>query len=89
MMVTDVDPLKHLQSWYVFHCDGSWEHAYGISITSLDNPGWRFKVDLTDTELMNRTFDEVVFEGKDKNDWYQMQSKRLRFRRRLWAFSSQ
>lgn len=68
---SDADLLKRLQNWYVSQCDGNWEHAYGISITTLDNPGWSFRVDLTDTGLANRAFDEVVFEGRDKNDWYQ------------------
>lgn len=75
MTVADVDPLKRLQEWYVSHCDVGWEHTYGISITTLDNPGWRLKVDLTDTELVDRTFDEAIFEGKDKNDWYQCRVK--------------
>jgi hypothetical protein len=65
------DPLKCLQEWYNAHCDGGWEHQYGVSIETLDNPGWHFKVELTDTELFDRAFDEVHFEGKEKNDWYQ------------------
>jgi hypothetical protein len=75
MIVTDVDLLKRLQSWYLSQCNGCWEHTYGISITTLDNPGWRLKVDLTDANLSNRTFDEINFEGKDKNDWYQCRVK--------------
>jgi Immunity protein 53 len=71
MMIADADLLKRLQDWYVSQCDGGWEHTYGISIASLDNPGWKFKVDLTGTDLIGRTFDGILFEGKDKNDWYQ------------------
>jgi hypothetical protein len=66
----DVDLLNHLQEWYASQCNGDWEHTYGISISTLDNPGWSFKVDLTDTYLFGRTFDEVHVEGTDKNDWY-------------------
>jgi|SRR5882757_2307084 hypothetical protein len=62
------DPLKCLQEWYSLHCDGSWEHQYGVSIKTLDNPGWTFKVKLTDTELFDRAFDEVRVDGD--SDWY-------------------
>jgi hypothetical protein len=66
----DVDPLKHFQEWYAAQCNGDWEHTYGISISTLDNPGWSFKVDLINTYLFDRTFDEVHVEGTDKSDWY-------------------
>ena len=64
------DPLRHLQEWCASHCDGGWEHQYGVSIETLDNPGWTFKVQLTGTELFDRAFDEIHVEGKEKNDWY-------------------
>ena len=67
---TDADLLKCLQDWYVSHCDGGWEHTYGISIDTLDNPGWHLKVELADTDLSDRSFDEIIFDGEDKNDWY-------------------
>ncbi len=63
-------PLELLQDWYGSHCDGGWEHQYGISIETLDNPGWRFKVELTGTELLDRPFDEIDVVGKEKSDWY-------------------
>jgi hypothetical protein len=66
----NVDLLKQLQEWYASRSNGDWEHTYGISISTLDNPGWSFKVDLVDTYLFDRTFDEVHVEGTDKNDWY-------------------
>jgi hypothetical protein len=73
------DSLKCLQEWYSSHCDGGWEHQYGVSIKTLDNPGWHFKVELTDTELVDRAFEEVRFEGKEKNDWYQCKIKNRTF----------
>jgi hypothetical protein len=36
-----------LQTWYVSQCNWNWEHHYGISISTLDNPGWRVKIDLS------------------------------------------
>jgi hypothetical protein len=64
------EPLQLLQVWYSSHCDGDWEHQYGISIETLDNPGWLFKVDLTRTELCDQPFDQIHVEGDNKNDWY-------------------
>jgi hypothetical protein len=42
------DVWTWLQAWYVSQCDGDWEHQYGISISTLDNPGWAVKIDLFD-----------------------------------------
>jgi hypothetical protein len=36
-----------------------WEHTYGITIETLDNPGWRVQIDLTDTDLEHTPFDEI------------------------------
>jgi hypothetical protein len=63
-----IDLLKHLQDWYGSHCDGSWEHQNGVAIETLDNPGWLLRVDLADTELVDRAFDEVRLE-RGSNDW--------------------
>jgi hypothetical protein len=41
------DVWTWLQTWYVSQCNGNWEHHYGISISTLDNPGWRVKIDLS------------------------------------------
>jgi immunity protein 53 of polymorphic toxin system len=68
-VTADIDLLKRLQHWYGAHCDGSWEHRYGVSIDTLDNPGWSLVVDLTDTELADRVFDEVRVE-RGGDGWY-------------------
>src|SRR3954469_18783567 len=48
------DVLDQLQRWYAQHCNGEWEHSYGISIQTLDNPGWRVKIDLHQTDLESK-----------------------------------
>ncbi len=50
---------QELAAWYHRQCDGTWEHTYGITIETLDNPGWRVKIDLVDTELTNHPFQTV------------------------------
>ena len=59
---TSVDTLLWLQSWFSEHCVGDWQHFYGIKIETLDNPGWHVSIDLRETPLEGRPFQEV---GRD------------------------
>jgi hypothetical protein len=61
--------FERLQAWYASHCDGDWEHGYGIEIGTLDNPGWRVKVDLTDTELETEAFEKYEDRYEDEVHW--------------------
>jgi hypothetical protein len=61
--------LERLENWYESHCNGDWEHQYGIKIGTLDNPGWRITFDLTGTRSEDKIF-EVELE-RTKNDWLQ------------------
>lgn len=36
--------IRSIEQYYVQHCNGEWEHQYGFSIESCDNPGWRIKI---------------------------------------------
>jgi hypothetical protein len=62
-----------LAAWYADQCDGEWEHRYGVSIQSIDNPGWWVKVDLTGTPLAARAFeavsDGVALDGVPGSRW--------------------
>ncbi len=62
--------LDDLQGWYEAQCDGDWEHSYGITIETVDNPGWSVRVDLAGTVLEDTPFPEIK-EGADqgKNNW--------------------
>jgi hypothetical protein len=31
--------LAELQTWYRAQCNGEWEHVWGMTIQSTDNPG--------------------------------------------------
>lgn len=63
----DTTILTRLENWYSTNCDDIWEHSYGISIDTLDNPGWTIKIDLTDTCLQNLTYEKQVDNGRF--DW--------------------
>jgi Immunity protein 53 len=53
------DVLSRLAAWYAGQCDGNWEHAYGVAIDTLDNPGWSVRVDLRETNLDGAPFARV------------------------------
>lgn len=48
--------IARLQQWYLAECDGEWEHSYGVTIETLDNPGWFVSIDLSETYLSDVPF---------------------------------
>jgi Immunity protein 53 len=60
--------LDRICSWYHSQCNGQWEHGYGVSITTIDNPGWLVKIELTDTKLESTEFDTVNIDEDDR-EW--------------------
>ena len=51
--------LREIQEWYSSNCDGEWEHMFGLSIETLDNPGWSVTIDLQGTNLAGKEFQEI------------------------------
>ncbi|WP_407667455.1 Imm53 family immunity protein [Myxococcus dinghuensis] len=45
-----------LATWFRNQCNGNWEHTRGISITTIDNPGWLVTVDLQGTTVESRSW---------------------------------
>jgi hypothetical protein len=70
--------LDFLQAWYRRHCDGDWEHQYGLELGTLDNPGWRLAIDLEGTEYEGRTLERHVIE-RSADDWMQAWSDGSKF----------
>ena len=68
----DIHPVffhTWLESYYSSNCDGNWEHSDGITIYTIDNPGWSIKDNLKETPLENkRPFENYVVE-RTENDW--------------------
>jgi hypothetical protein len=62
------DDFNKLKEWYKSKCDGIWEHNYGISIETLDNPGWLVKIDIQHLGRHLSNFNRV--EGKDDTGWF-------------------
>jgi hypothetical protein len=51
--------LADLQQWYQAQCNEDWEHHFGVSIGTLDNPGWIVTIDLEGTDLKGKPFQEI------------------------------
>jgi hypothetical protein len=60
--------LQALEAWYASQCDGDWEHNFGINIETLDNPGWAVRIDLAETPLAGRRFEQVRID-RSADDW--------------------
>jgi len=65
--------LSRLQKWYAQQCDGDWEHDFGIEISTLDNPGWRVRINVAETALAGKSF-EAMKRGlnEDSEDWHRL-----------------
>lgn len=65
---TPMENIIKLQEWYLAQCNGDWEHEFGITIGTLDNPGWSLKIDLANTTLQLKDFEKRM-EQRSSNDW--------------------
>lgn len=63
-----MNELRRLQAWYAAQCDGVWEHDYGVTIESLDNPGWWVRIQLDGTALAGVPYDGVEDMAPER-DW--------------------
>ena len=71
------DDLDWLQNWYRAQCDGDWEHAHGVGIDTLDNPGWSV-TDLSGTALEQATMSTLIRDN-GSNDWIRLEARDSRF----------
>jgi hypothetical protein len=71
--MTKESPFTWLYQWYESHCDDLWEHAYGIKIETLDNPGWSVEIDLRGTRMETVAFSLVEHNIEDDVDWWYCQ----------------
>jgi hypothetical protein len=60
--MAEPDGIAWLMHWYLAQCDEEWEHQYGVSIDTLDNPGWSLTIDLDRTSLEGKAF-KPIFEN--------------------------
>ena len=80
----NMEILETLQNWYKEQCNGDWEHQSGITIGTLDNPGWEIKIDLIGTKLETKSFKTISYAiGVDlhpkSNEWMLCEIKDKQF----------
>lgn len=63
-----MNEIEKLQEWYARQCNDDWEHQYGVSVDTLDNPGWSLKIDLKDTDLDRHDMVNIEIQRSDE-DW--------------------
>jgi hypothetical protein len=66
----DSSSLDWLTHWYEQQCDGQWEHSYGVTIDTLDNPGWALKIDLSDTPQDGQAMERLTHNMDHETDWW-------------------
>ena len=71
--------IPFLQAWYQRQCNGFWEHSYGVTIESMDSPGWLVTVDLIETPLEKETM-ECVRRERSSKDWLICEVTQKQFR---------
>ena len=67
-----------LEKWYASQCDALWEHGSGIDIDTLDNPGWRLKINIRGTKAEGKKL-ELVKLDRTENDWIHRWADGLQF----------
>ncbi len=73
-----MDYLAEIEKWYHSNCNEDWEHQFGVTIETLDNPGWWIEIDLEGTNLEKVQFNEISF-TKPELDWYHCKVKDNKF----------
>jgi hypothetical protein len=73
-----LNTLEWIQAWYRSQCDGDWEHSFGLSINTLDNPGWHIIIELDGTGLEKKVFTPVKIDYTDDN-WFHCLLKESKF----------
>lgn len=76
------DTLRRLCNWYAAQCDGEWEHHYGVTIGTLDNPGWQLTIDLN-ASIANRADRRISDRGGPEGDeaiWWNVWIEGNKFR---------
>ncbi len=65
-----MDVLDWFSRWYEEQCDEEWEHGFGPSISTVDNPGWSLKIDLAGTDCDGRTLERITHNYEHDADWW-------------------
>lgn len=71
--------LTWLQAWFAMQVDGDWEHEDGITIETLDNPGWAVSISLAGTSHAETSLPEQAVH-RSEHDWHVVKVENREFR---------
>lgn len=71
--------FAYLQTWFRAQCNGFWEHGNGVTIETLDNPGWMVTIDVSETPLDGKVMKPIRKERNEK-DWMACSVENNKFR---------
>lgn len=71
--------ISQLERWFVENCNGDWEHGRGVTIETLDNPGWMVRISLADTTLADVSFAPIKTDLEHPVDWLRCEVKDREF----------
>jgi immunity protein 53 of polymorphic toxin system len=74
-----MNPVEFLQSWLQGQANGEWERVRGVTIETLDTPGWMVTIDLAGTQLDGRMMAAIQKEHS-ANDWLLCEVEQNQFR---------
>ena len=63
-----IDGLFRLEAWHARRRAGEWKRHHGITIATLDNPGWRLRIDARGSDQRERPFAPISVATSDL-DW--------------------
>ena len=59
--------FEWLLKWYENHFNGDRKHSEKINISTIDNPGWSVSINLINTELEGKEFNQIKLEISENN----------------------
>jgi hypothetical protein len=74
-----MNAVDFLQTWYQTQSNGEWERARGVTIETLDTPGWMVSIDLAGTTLDGRSMAALQNE-RSPSDWLLCEVEQNQFR---------
>lgn len=74
-----MNAVDFLQAWYQAQSNGEWERARGVTIETLDTPGWMVTIDLAGTAIEGRSMAALQNE-RSPSDWLLCEVEQNQFR---------
>jgi Immunity protein 53 len=74
-----MNSVEFLQSWFQAQANGEWERVRGVTIETLDTPGWMVTIDLAGTVLDGRMLAAIRNE-RSASDWLLCEVEQNQFR---------